>query len=76
MKARKLCREMDLPLKVLEEGTQLANVAMLYIELLKWSVMADLRSSDSPLVFWDYACERQALINNFTVKRLPKTNNT
>jgi hypothetical protein len=69
---KKIAREMDLTLKVLEESTQWANLAELYIGLIKEAVREDMRLSDCPLVFWDFCAERRALVNNLTAKRLPQ----
>jgi hypothetical protein len=69
---KKIAREMDLTLKLLEESTQWANLAELYIGLMKESIREDMRTSDSPLIFWDYCAERRALVNNLTAKRLPQ----
>jgi hypothetical protein len=69
---KSIAREMDLTLKVLEESTQWANLAELYIGLMKESIREDMRTSDSPIVFWDYCAERRALVNNLTAKKLPQ----
>ena len=61
---------MNLPLKFLEIRTQWANLAELYIGLLKEAVWKDMKDSDSPLKFWDYCTERRVLINNLTSKNL------
>ena len=55
-------------LRVLEEGTPWANLAELYIGILKEAVRKDMCESDSPMVFWDYCIERRARINNLTAK--------
>jgi hypothetical protein len=52
-------RDMDLTLKVLEESTQWANLAALYIGLMKESIREDMRTSDCPIVFWDYCAEQK-----------------
>jgi hypothetical protein len=69
---KKIAREMDLTLKVLEESTQWANLAELYIGLIKEAIREDMRTSDCPIVFWDYCAERRALVNNLTAKKLPQ----
>jgi hypothetical protein len=69
---KKLARDMDLTLKVLEESTQWANLAELYIGLMKESIREDMRTSNCPIVFWDYCAERRALVNNLTAKKLPQ----
>ena len=62
------------PLKFLERRTQWANLAELYIGLLKKAVRKDMKASDSPLKFWDYCAERRVLINNLTSKDLFQSN--
>ena len=59
-------------LKLLERRTKWANLAELFIGLLKEAVRKDMKDSDSPLKFWDYCAERRALINNLTAKSLHK----
>ena len=60
-------------LRVLEESTQWANRAELYIGLLKEAIRKDLRTSNCPLVLWDYCAERRALIHNLTPRDLFQT---
>jgi len=67
---RKLTQELACPLLFLERATQWANLAELYIGLLKEAVQKDMKDTDSPLVFWDYCAERRAKINNLTAKGL------
>ena len=49
-------------LKLLEQGTQWANRAELYVGLVKEAVRKDICLSNSPLVLRDYAAERCAAI--------------
>ena len=70
----KAANDMNLPLKFLERRTQWANLAELYIGLLKEAVRKDMKDSDSPLRFWDYCAERRVLINNLTSKDLFQLN--
>ena len=65
-----LCGDMGITLRVLEENTPWANKAELYIGLMKEAVRKDMRSSNSPLAFWDYCMERRARINKLTAKDL------
>ena len=67
---RKVANEMNCPLKFLERRTQWANLAELYIGLLKEAVRKDMKDTDSPLKFWDYCAKRRVLINNLTSKDL------
>ena len=60
--------EIGTSLKILEEGTPWANKAELYIGLIKEAVRKDMKSSNSPLAFWDYCLERRVRINNLTTK--------
>ena len=61
-------------LKFLERATQWANLAELYIGLLKEAVRKDMKDSDSPLKFWDYYAERRVLINNLNSENLFQLN--
>ena len=61
---------MDLTLKMLEMLTQWANLAELYIGLMKEEVRKDMKDSDSPLKFWDYCAERRAQTHNLTAQDL------
>mmetsp|Transcript_26699 Transcript_26699/g.37842 ORF Transcript_26699/g.37842 Transcript_26699/m.37842 type:complete len:775 (+) Transcript_26699:4067-6391(+) len=65
---RKFMSDIGTTLRALEEGTPWSNKAELYIGLLKEAVRKDMREANCPLVFWDYCIERQARINNLTVK--------
>ncbi len=65
---RHFCHQIGTTLCVLEEHTQWANKAELYIGLLKEGIRKDMRESHCPLVLWDYCAERRALIHNLTVK--------
>ena len=67
---KQFCHQIGTTLRVLEESTQWANRAELYIGILKESIRNDMREMDSPLVLWDYCAERRALIFNLTAKNL------
>jgi hypothetical protein len=67
---RQFCHEIGTTLRALEEGTQWANRAELYIGLIKEAVRKDMQHANCPLVFWDYCVERRARINNVTAKSL------
>ena len=69
-KSKQLCNQVGTTLRVLEEHTQWANRAELYVGLFKGGVMKDMKSSDSPLVLWDYCAERRARIHNLTARDL------
>ena len=73
---RKFCTEIGTTLRFLEEGTPWANKAELYIGLIKEAVRKDMKDSNCPLAFWDYCVERQARINNLTVKDTFKLHGT
>ena len=68
--------DMGCPLKFLERVTQWANLAKLYIGLLKEAVCEDMKDADSPSRFWDYCAERRVLINNLTSKNRFQLNGT
>ena len=70
----KVMKDMCSPLKFLERRTQCANLAELYIGLLKEAVRKDMKDSDSPLKFWDYCAEQRVLINNLTSENLFQLN--
>ena len=53
-------------LHALEEGTPWANMAELYIKLMKEAVRKDIHESHSPLPFWDYCLERRVWVYNLT----------
>jgi hypothetical protein len=67
---KKFCHQIGTTLRVLEENTQWANRAELYVGLMKESVRKDMRESNCPLVLWDYCAERRARIHNLTPKKL------
>ena len=67
---RKFCHQVGTTLRVLEESTQWANRAELYIGLFKEAVRQDLSRSNSPLSLWDYCSERRARIHNVTPRNL------
>ena len=60
--------EVGTTLRVLERGTQWANLAERFIGLLKNGTRNDLRESNAPMVFWDYAMERRVQIMNLTAR--------
>ena len=61
---RRFCNQVGTTLRILEESTQWANRAELYIGLLKKAIRRDLRESNCPMVLWDYCAQRRALIHN------------
>ena len=67
---RAFCHKIGSTLRVLEERTQHANRAELYIGLIKEGIRKDMRESNSPLVLWCYAAERKSNIFNLTAKNL------
>eukprot|EP00985_Skeletonema_marinoi_P009175 scaffold4243_cov136-Skeletonema_marinoi.AAC.3 len=56
---RRFLYEVGTTLRVLERGTQWANLAERIIGMLKSGIRADLRDSNAPMVFWDYCLERR-----------------
>ena len=66
-------QQVGMTLRILEESTQWANRAELYIGILKEAIRKDLRISNSPLVLWDYCAERRALIHNLIPRDLFQT---
>ena len=67
---RRFCHQVGTTLRILEENTQWANRAELYIGLLKESVRKDLRATNCPMVLWDFCIERRAKIHNLTPRNL------
>ena len=67
---RRFCNQVGTTLRILEENTQWANRAELYIGLLKESIRKDVRKSHCPMVLWDYCAQRRALIHNLTPRNL------
>ena len=67
---RDFCSQIGTTLKVLEESTQHANRAELYVGLLKESIRKDIRESGSPLRLWCYCAERRSSIFTLTAKNL------
>ena len=53
-------------LRILEESTQHADRAKLYLGLLKRGVSMDMKESNSPMRLWCYAAERRASIMALT----------
>ena len=70
---RRFCIQVGTTLKMLEENTQWANRAELYVGLLKESIRQDLRRSHCPMILWDYCAQRRALIHNLTPRDLFST---
>ena len=64
------CHKVGTTYKFLQEATQWANRAELYVGLFKESIRKDLRRTNAPAVLWDYCAERRARINNVTPKPL------
>ena len=69
-KSKQTMADLGIKAQFLEESTQWANRAELYIGLFKEQVRKDLRKSQCPLVLWNYCTRRRALINNLTPKTL------
>ena len=63
---RRYCHKIGTTLRLLEEHTQWANRAELYIGLFKEAVRKDMHDSNCPLILWDYCAERRARIHNLT----------
>ena len=64
------CHKIGTTLRILEERTQWANRAELYIGLMKEAIRKDMREENSPLVLWDYCAELRARMFNLTAKNL------
>ena len=73
---KKFCNQVGTTLRILEEATQWADRAELYIGLIKESIKKDVNRSDCPMVIWDYCAERRARIHNVTPRDLFQLNGT
>ena len=71
---KRFCHQIGTTLRILERGTPWSNQAELYIGLLKEDSTRDLRTSNAPLVLWDYAIERRAMIHNLIPRPLFQNN--
>lgn len=67
---RRFCHKVGTTLRVLQESTQWANRAELYIGIFKEAIRQDLRRSNAPMVLWDYCAQRRAKIHNVVPKAL------
>lgn len=67
---KNFCHKIGTSLRVLKANTQHCNLAELYVGLLKRATHNDMMDAQSPLVLWDYCCERRARINNLTARNL------
>ena len=67
---RTLCQHAGADLVCLEKGSHNANRAERAIETLKQNTVGDLNDASAPAIFWCYALERRAAINN----SIPKEN--
>lgn len=71
---KRFCDQVGTTLRTLEKGTPWANRAELYIGLLKEAVRKDMRATNSPMVLWDYAISRRAMIHNAIPRPLFQAN--
>jgi len=67
---RDFCNKIGTILRLIEQSTQFANRAELYVGLLKEATCKDIRETHSPLVLWDYCAEQRASIFTLTVRDL------
>ena len=64
------CNKIGTTVRFLEQKTQWANCAELYVGLMNEAARKDIRLTGSPLVLWDYAAERRAAILSLTARDL------
>ena len=57
IKVKRLCDKVGTILNILENGTPWANIAELYIGIIKEAVCNDIHALHSPMVIWDYVIE-------------------
>ncbi len=55
---KRFCHQVGTSLRILEEATQWANRAELYIRIFKEAIRKDLREQNCPMVLWDYGAEQ------------------
>ena len=63
---KKWCSDVFLPLRILEENTQFANLAERYIGLFKNAITGDLRQIGCPVHLWDFVAIWRMKVHNFT----------
>ena len=66
----KICQLAGTIIRQIEPHTQWSNRAELYIGLFKNGVRNTMKTTNCPLVLWDYCAEHQAKVNNVTAKDL------
>ena len=71
---RNFCHKVGTSLRILEESTQWANIAELYIGLFKESIRKDLSCTNCPMKLWDFCAERRARIHNVIPRDLFQLN--
>ena len=69
-KVKQFLNKVGTTLRVLEESTQHADRAELYIGLLKRAIGNDLRISNAPMCLWCYCAERRSTIMTLTANNL------
>ena len=69
-KVKQFCNEVGMTLHIIEESTQWANRAELYIGIFKEATHQDIKRANSPLCLWDYCAERRCMIYNVTPKEI------
>ena len=69
-KTQELCRLAGTLIRQIEPHSPWANRAELYVGLFKKGIGNSLKSTDCPMVLWDYCVERNAKVNNVTAKDL------
>jgi hypothetical protein len=69
-KTQELCRMAGTLIRQIEPHSPWANRAELYVGLFKKGIGNSLKSTDCPMVLWDYCVERNAKVNNVTAKDL------
>ena len=67
---KEFCNNIVTALRMLEQKTQWANRAELYVGLLKEAVRKDMKTAGYPLVLWDCAADRRAMIISLTARDL------
>ena len=67
---KRFCHNVAMNLKTLEENAQRANLAELYVGIMKSASNRDLRETGCPLTLWCYATEWRVRVHNVTATKL------
>jgi len=69
-KAREFAQKVGMNFRYLEHNTPHANLAELYVGLMKTAISRDLRETGCPLTLWCFATEWRMRVHNVTASKL------